>query len=199
MNVEVTGAASDRAIFDDAVTKVLAGDAPFPGVTNASGQLAGKMLAERQYYNVKRIVGRMSFELGTDKEISMPNGGMVRVYWSLIRWHTDEQGIPDADLLTLYDGNDQDEKPIILAQDVWSTAYPVGTTLNEGFHQLAADPPLYSMVDKTMRRPFRNEQALFLLTTGFVHCYTNSAGIPMTTELTLRSHINLRTLGTFGR
>lgn len=184
--------------------RVLSGTAPFQGVNNSAGILTGRILAERQYYNIRRIVGRMEFFLSTDSPLDMESeGGAIRVFWALLRMHTDELGQPDEKsdgtaVIDVSESEDQDEKAYIIAQDVWTTAYPIGTQLAAGTHSLAAAPPLYSLIDKTMRRSFRNEQDLFLATSADITTFGGN-GIPSNTALELRALVNLRPLGTFGR
>lgn len=198
------GAASASAFTTPGLTRILSGSAPFPGVVNAAGTLAGRILAERQYYRMRRIVGRLNFYLQTDKSINMEaEGGVIQVFWGIVRIPTDEQGVPDEKgagtvIVDLRDAADQDAKEFIIAQDVWTTNYPIGTILPAGTHALAADPPLYSMIDKTMRRSARNEQDLFLWTAMSIQTL-GANGIPATTDLNLGVLANLRPLGSFGR
>lgn len=183
-----------------AVTHVLRGSSPFPGMNNSAGILSGKMLAERQYWQALRVVGRMNWYFTADDEIDMNSGGIITVWWGLVRSHTNENGVPDTPLLALEDEENQDEKPLILAQDVWRTSYPAGTLLQPGtLHPLAGEPPLYSMVDKTLKRGFRNEQDMFLTCQLGVTTWGNATGIPFDTELHLHGAHSLRLLGRFGR
>lgn len=180
-------------------TQVLRGSAPFPGVTNSAGLLAGKILAERQYFQLLRIVGRMSWYFSLTEQVDMPNGGLVQLWWAIVRMNTEESGIPDVNtIIDLSDEEEQDDKKTILAQDVWTTSYPLGTSLAAGtLHAMAADPPLFSMIDIKLRRPFRNEQDCFLVTQVGVHA--NGNALPAGEDITLRGKLNLRVLGRFGR
>lgn len=196
---EIVGAAAPEFTTATSMARMVYGSAPFAGVVNASGALTGKQLAELQRWRLLRVVGRMVWYLSIDTAIDMSvAGGQVTVWWAFVRWHTEESGQPDTPFPVLATRDDQDEKPVIIAQDVWRTNYPIGTTLEPGVHPLAAEPPLYSLIDKTMRRPFANEQDLFLATQ--IGIGTNGiAGIPNGLEVNLTGLLNLRVLGNFNR
>lgn len=184
---------------DPTMARMVYGSAPFVGVVNALGALTGKQLGELQRWRLLRVVGRMKWYFNTDSPIDMTvAGGQITVWWAFVRWHTEENGNPDTPFPLLATRDDQDEKPVIIAQDVWRTDYPISTTLEPGSHPLAAEPPLYSLIDKTMRRPFANEQDLFLVTQ--LGIATNGiAGIPDAADVSLSGLLNLRVLGNFNR
>jgi len=182
-----------------ALTNLCYGSAPFPGVLNAVGIRAGAMLAERQYYNIRRVVGRMRWYWSASDECTVRQ---VSVFWAIVRMATDENGQPDAQALgnfpSLAVRDNQDDKKLILAQDVWRTFYqtPQAVTGINQLFECEAEPPLYTMVDKTMRRSFRNEQDIFLATQLGVVFETP---IQNGEEVRLGGCVNLRMLGTFGR
>lgn len=185
-------------ISDTAMLPLLKGSAPFPGVTNAAGRLAGTQLAERQYWRLKRIVGRLEFYMNFSEEAVFSQGLTFRVHWAVVRWHTDDGGAPDTPFIDLSLRDDQDEKPVIIYQDTWTTDYPVGTSLSgaPAVHPLSSDPPLYNYIDIRTGRPFRNEQDLFLATQ--FTAYDHGSIVPQR-DVEMQAHINLRLLGTFGR
>lgn len=187
-----------------ALTPLLRGSAPFQGVNNAAGLLSGSLLGERAWYNIKRIVGRLAFfARSPDVEVPFDTGGMVTVWWAIVRMNTDENGVPQTEASgnfpDLHTRDNQDDKKYILAQDVWRTPLPPATLWQENVLQnLAAEPPLYSLIDKTFKRSFRNEQDIYLATQFGVVRY-NGANFQNNSTLELFALHNLRTLGTFGK
>lgn len=199
-------ASAAEAFSEVAVTPVIHGNAPFPGVNNAAGLLAGKVLAERQWLNIVRVVGRMTFYVdlvNPGVEVPFTNGGIVSVFWALFRMGTDEQGRPETesggDFPALNVRDNQDEKSLILAQDVWRTSVPTGTTWLPGdalSFNVEPEPPLYNMIDVRLKRSFRNEQDLYLATQFGIW---NPDELPSGQGYELRGLVNLRPLGRFGR
>lgn len=187
-------------VSDTSYTRLLSGSAPFSGVNNAAGILTGRILAQRQFWQLRRIVGRLTFAFSGDSEFLFSAGAFMRVHWAIVRAKVNENGQPDEDtFINLVDPDEQDDKQQIIYQDVWQTDYPPGTTLGaDEIHHLGAAPPLYSMIDIKTKRPVGNEQDVFLATqlTGFAP-FNN--GFTVGTEIVLRSYFNLRVLGKFYR
>lgn len=191
-----------------ALTPLLRGTAPFPGVTNAAGLLAGTMLAERQYFSLLRIVGRMHWWVDVSFDdigstMAWSRGGCLSVWWAIVRRGTDEDGRPDTESTGIFPElatrDNQDDKKLILAQDVWRTKIPAGTTAwsDTSIHALDAEQPLDSMIDIRLKRSFRNEQDVYLaVQLGIANFGDN---IPGGTTFQLAGLSNLRVLGKFGR
>jgi len=197
------GNGANEQTSEVALTNLCFGSAPFPGVVNPAGIRAGVMLAERQYFSIRRVVGRMRWFLEQDDDVIPMQRTIITVWWAIVRMNTDENGQPDAQALgnfpSLSIRDNQDDKKMILAQDVWRTVVPPGgPSLPDGkLFELEAEPPLFSMVDKTMKRSFRNEQDIFLATQFGVFWGDT---IPASgTEVNLKGLLNLRMLGAFGR
>lgn len=190
------------------LTPLLRGTAPFPGVTNAAGLLAGAMLAERQYFNLLRIVGRMNWEMVVEFDdpgdtITWPEGGCVSIWWAIFRRGTDEDGRPDTEAAGTFPElairDNQDDKKLILAQDVWRTRIQRGASAwpDSSHHWLDAEQPLDSMIDIRLKRSFRNEQDVYLATqVGIANFGVN---LPAGATFILNGLNNLRVLGKFGR
>lgn len=197
------GPATPEQYSNSALAPIIWGNAPFPGVVNAAGLRAGVPLAERTYLNIRRIVGRMNWYVEIqDAEVTFPLGGIASVHWAIVRMHTNEDGVPDEQASGNYPAlatrDNQDEKAMIIAQDVWRTSIPPATTWPEGSLQfLAAEPPLYNMVDVRLKRSFRNEQDCYLMTQFGVSKW--SGDLTQSAVFVLHGLVNLRPLGRFGR
>lgn len=193
------GAATSVYIGDTVYTRIVAGSAPFAGVTNAAGLLTGKMLEQRQMWCLKRLVGRFQFAFVPDDEIVLSNGGHVRLHWAIIRAKVENTGVPDENtFINLTEREEMDDKPTILYQDCWQTNYPVGTTLpTNSWNVLAAEPPLYSMIDIKTKRWFGNEQDLFLATQYTM--FANNGSLTAGAVINEYANLNIRVLGRFGR
>lgn len=209
VNDNLTSAPAQTFQQEPSLVSLLRGAAPFPGVNNAAGRLAGTMLAERQYYKINRVVGRLHFwaftQIGGD-DFTTQFGALCRVFWSIIRWNTDEQGVPDSQgpgqgFFDSSVGTNQDERKIIVAQDVWSREFPPATQFNTDgqFWEIPGPGPLFNMIDLRMKRPVSNEQELFLCTTVWWHLFSPNENWPSGSVFQLRSHYNLRPYGRLGR
>lgn len=197
---EVTGAGTDRNLNDIGICPLIKGGPPLPAAVNAAGREAGGQLAERQWWRVLRIVGRLAFQfVWTEAELVLTLPMFLTINWAICRLHIDEAGAADTPLPNLRARDTQDEKAIILAQDVWRHQFGTGHTFDpSSVEVVGSSPPLFSMIDIKTRRSLRNEQDLFLIWDASLFSPSNQ--IPTTSfESFLSPLVNLRTLGKFGR
>lgn len=175
-------------------TNVLRGNAPFPGVTNASGLVAGQTLAELQRLTLLRIVGRVGFYARNGAEYNEAAVAAYVVHFGFIVLECSESGVPKDPLPNPRVRDDQDERWI------WRDRYIHGpitrTQLDDQPYDLTTGP-FYGYVDITQRRRMRNEEDLFLLWNAR---YVGISGTPSDQrEYYIQTFHNLRCLGRFSR
>lgn len=196
--------------IEASVVPLLSGAAPFPGVNNSAGRLAGRMLAERQYYSIRRVVGRhhwwLAFAMGGD-DVTLTAPMFAKVNWGIIRWNTDELGVPDSTtsgqgFFDLSLAGNQDDRKTILWQDTWIREFPESTVFPAEIgrpFEIPGPGPLFNMVDARLRRPIGNEQELFLAATVKLWSWNDTDNIPSGSDISLWMSSNLRPYGRLGR
>lgn len=196
-----TGVPAPSIVSDVMVSPLLFGSAPFPGVANSAGRIAGTILAERQWWTVRRIVGRLSFVWHCQTAITPEIPGdsfYASVHWGIMKWKTEEDGTPTSPMADPSNVDDMDERWVY--RDVWREH--VTTTGLAAFEpqDIIGPEPFGSYIDITTRRVMRNEEDLWFVAKFSAHWFAGSgdSNFPSANFL-LDSFRNLRILGGFSR
>lgn len=196
------GVPASSIVSDTMVSPMLFGSAPFPGVANAAGRIAGTILAERQWWTVRRIVGRLAFTVQSETAFEATGPKDVFYYamhWGIMKWKTEEDGTPTSPMADPSSIDDMDERWVY--RDVWRGQVTPQPSIGafEPIDILGPDP-FGTYIDISTRRVMRNEEDLWFVCKLHLDWFggsgdSNFPAVPFT----IHSWRNLRILGGFAR